>query len=399
MRILILTQYYPPETGAPQNRLSSLAGYLASYSNDVEILTAMPSYPKSEIFDGYKGKKYCKEIIANISVHRSSIYVSKKAGITRRLSNYFSFCFSSYYSAVKRLQPADVIICESPPLFLGITAVLLKRKWKCKLVFNVSDLWPESAEKMGIIKNKFVINRSYKLANWIYRNADLVSGQTKGIIAAIKAMQPQQKLFWFPNGVDLYKLNNCSVLPKSNNYFSLLYAGIIGHAQGLEVILHAASKLKDKTDIHFHIIGDGPVKNSLLELQKELQLSNVTFINNQPSEKVMEWLHQCDAYIVPLRKLDLFKGAIPSKLFEPLGIGKPILLGVEGEAKELFIDEAKGGLFFKPENAEELSESIMQLYNNRKLASDLGSSGQAYVNNYFRRDKIAEAFWKELQQL
>ena len=165
------------------------------------------------------------------------------------------------------------------------------------------------------------------------------------------------------------------------------------------MILHAANKLKDKTDIHFHIIGDGPVKNSLLELQKELQLNNITFISNQPSDKVMEWLHQCDAYIVPLRKLDLFKGAIPSKLFEPLGIGKPILLGVEGEAKELFIDEAKGGLFYEPENAEQLSNSIIQLYNDRKLAMDLGSSGQVYVNNYFRRDKIAEAFWKELQQL
>ncbi|CAN5559320.1 glycosyltransferase family 4 protein [soil metagenome] len=399
MRILILTQYYPPETGAPQNRLSSLAGYLASFGNDVEVLTAMPSYPKSEIFPEYAGKKYHKETIAGIPVHRSSIFVSKKAGITRRLTNYFSFCVSSYYSAGKRVMPADVIICESPPLFLGITAVLLKRKWKCKLVFNVSDLWPESAEKMGIIKNKFVINRSYKLANWIYKNADLISGQTKGIVAAIKDMQPQQKLFWFPNGVDLHKLNNGATITKRSNNFSLLYAGIIGHAQGLEVILHAANKLKDKTDIHFHIIGDGPVKTALLELQQQLQLTNITFINNQPSEKVMEWLHQCDAYIVPLRKLDLFKGAIPSKLFEPLGIGKPILLGVEGEAKELFIDDAKGGLFFEPENAEDLSNSIITLYNNRELAAELGSSGQVYVNNYFRRDKIAEAFWQQLQQL
>ncbi|MEP6846525.1 MAG: glycosyltransferase family 4 protein, partial [Panacibacter sp.] len=255
------------------------------------------------------------------------------------------------------------------------------------------------AEKMGIIKNKFVIHRSYNLANWIYKNADLVSGQTKGIIAAIKEMQPQQKLFWFPNGVDLHKLNNHNSVVKSYNNFSLLYAGIIGHAQGLEVILHAANKLKDNPNIHFHIIGDGPVKPSLLELQQQLNLTNITFISNQPSEKVMEWLHQCDAYIVPLRKLDLFKGAIPSKLFEPLGIGKPILLGVEGEAKELFIDEAKGGLFFEPENAQQLSDSIMKLYDNRQLAAALGTSGQAYVNNYFRRDKIAEAFWEQIKQL
>ncbi|CAN5204108.1 glycosyltransferase family 4 protein [soil metagenome] len=399
MRILILTQYYPPETGAPQNRLSSLAGYLASFGNDVEILTAMPSYPKSEIFPGYKGKKYCKEIIGAVPVHRCSIYVSRKNSMTRRLTNYFSFSISSYYCARKRIEPADIIICESPPLFLGITAVMLKRKWKCKLVFNVSDLWPESAEKMGIIKNKFIIRRAYKLANWIYRNADLISGQTKGIVSAIKAMQPQQKLFWFPNGVSPNKLNNHAVTSKNNAKFSLLYAGIVGHAQGLEVILYAAEKLKHKPDIHFHIIGDGPVKEKLLTLQKKLQLSNITFINNQPSEKVMEWLHVCDAYIVPLRKLDLFKGAIPSKLFEPLGIGKPILLGVEGEAKELFIDEANGGLFFEPENAQQLADSIITLYNNRQLAASLGNNGKQYVYSHFRRDKIAESLWLQLQQL
>lgn len=399
MRILILTQYYPPETGAPQNRLSSLAGYLSSYGNDVEVLTAMPNYPKYEIFPEYAGKKYYKETIAGITVNRSSIYVSKKKGIFRRLSNYFSFTISSYYSARKRITPVDILICESPPLFLGITAVMLKRKWKCKLVFNVSDLWPESAEKMGIIKNKFIIKRSYKLAKWIYKNADLVSGQTKGIVEAIKQMQPQTKLFWFPNGVDLHKLNGHAVMPKTNGSFNLLYAGIIGHAQGLEVILHAAEKIKQQNDIHFYIIGDGPVKEKLLALKDELQLNNITFINNQPSQKVMEWLHLCDAYIVPLRKLDLFKGAIPSKLFEPLGIGKPILLGVDGEAKELFIDEAKGGLHFEPENATELSDHILKLYNDRQLAERLGCSGKAYVNNYFRRDKIAEAFWQQLQQL
>jgi len=400
VRILILTQYYPPETGAPQNRLSSLATHLACFGNEVEILTAMPNYPKNEIFPEYKGKSYCKETIEGIQVHRSSIYAGKNRALIKRLANYFSFVTSSYYSAGKRIKPVDIIICESPPLFLGITAVMLKRKWKCKLVFNVSDLWPESAEKMGIIKNRVLIKRGYKLANWIYRNSDLISGQTQGIIETIRKMQPQQKLFWFPNGVDLPKFNNHKPqTTKCNGEFNLLYAGIIGHAQGLEVIVHAANQLKQKADIHFYIAGDGPVKETLVALQQQLALNNITFIENQPTEKILHWLHLCDAYIVPLRKLDLFKGAIPSKLFEPLALGKPILLGVEGEAKELFIDEAKGGLFYEPENVNELSNAIITLYNNRELAAELGNSGRNYVNNYFRRDKIAEAFWSQLQQL
>jgi glycosyltransferase involved in cell wall biosynthesis len=332
-------------------------------------------------------------------VHRSSIYVSRNKALIKRLVNYFSFVTSSLYSAGKRIKPVDIIICESPPLFLGITAIMLKRKWKCKLVFNVSDLWPESAEKMGIIKNRVIIKRSYKLANWIYRNADLITGQTQGIIEAIRQMQPQKNLLWFPNGVDLSKFNNH--IPQQNNdcKFSLLYAGIIGHAQGLEVILHAADQLKRQTDIHFYIVGDGPVKKTLIDLKHQLQLGNITFIDNQPSEKMIQWLHLCNAYIVPLRKLDLFKGAIPSKLFEPLALGKPILLGVEGEAKELFIDKAKGGLFYEPENANALADAITTLYNDRKLAIELGNSGRDYINTYFRRDKIAETFWQQLQHL
>ena len=163
--------------------------------------------------------------------------------------------------------------------------------------------------------------------------------------------------------------------------------------------MHAANQLKQQTDIHFYIIGDGPVKENLLALQQQLQLCNITFIENQPSEKIIEWLNLCDAYIVPLRKLDLFKGAIPSKLFEPLALVKPVLLGVEGEAKELFIDNAKGGLFYEPENAHELANAITLYTITGNLQKNLGNSGQTFVNTYFRRDKIAEAFWQQLHNL
>lgn len=400
MNILILTQYYLPETGAPQNRLSSLAGNLKKSGNNVQVHTALPNYPRSEIYPEYKKKWRCTEEIEGITVNRSSIFVSKRKSLIPRLANYFSFVISSYYSSGKNKQIFDVIICESPPLFLGITAVYLKRKWKCKLVFNVSDLWPESAEKMNIIKNKWIINRAYKLANWIYKNADLISGQTKGIIEAIQQMQPGKRLFWFPNGVDIEKFtNHAPEKIHEKNSFNILYAGIIGHAQGLEVILHAANILKEKNEIHFFIIGDGPVKDNLLTLQKELVLTNVTFISNQPRDYILQKTHECDAYVVPLRKLDLFKGAIPSKLFEPLAFGKPILLGVDGEAKQLFIDEAKGGIFYEPENAMQLTSAILQLYNDKTLATTLGNNGRKYVTAYFNREEIARKFEQQLKEL
>ena len=162
MRILFVTQYYPPEIGAPQNRLHELAVRLKANNIDVEVLTAMPNYPKMEIFEAYKTGQIKEENIDGIKVYRSKIYVSKSKGIISRLLNYFSFVWTSYRRG-RSLGHYDYLLVESPPLFLGYSAMALSRKLKAKLIFNVSDLWPESAEKMGIVTNKFLLSFAYKL--------------------------------------------------------------------------------------------------------------------------------------------------------------------------------------------------------------------------------------------
>ena len=400
VKILILTQYYPPETGAPQNRLSSLAYHLKSFGNAVEIMTAMPNYPKYEIFEGYKGKRFYQDTYEGIPVFRSAIYVTRKKALTYRLLNYLSFAWSAYFSAKKHCSRPDILVCESPPLFLGITALKLKKYWGCKMVFNVSDLWPESAEKMGLVKNRLVLKYAHSLAATLYRKADMISGQTQGIVAAIQNLERDKKILWMPNGIDASRFTFSPDYPRTGERpFRLLYAGILGHAQGLEVILASASLLKEDGSFQFYIIGDGPQKAMLLELKQSLDLGNVSFIDNQPADKIAEWLQRCDAYIVPLRKLELFKGAIPSKLFEPLYFAKPILLGVDGEARQLFIEDAKAGLYNEPENAEELAENIRFLAANREHARILGENGKAYVEKYFQRKSIAEKFYLAIQEL
>lgn len=400
MRIIILTQYYPPETGAPQNRLHSLASNLILLGEDVEVITAMPNYPKYEIFEGYKGKWLMKDKFEEVPITRSYIYTTKKFGIIPRLLNYFSFTISSFFAALFKVKKGDVLICESPPLFLGITAVFIKWIWRCKLVFNVSDLWPESAEKLGIIKNKFLLNISYKLANWIYKRSDFISGQTQGIVAEIKKFQPKKNVYWLPNGFDYEKFGKfLEYEPIIANEFIVLYAGIIGHAQGLETIIYAADKLREEKEIKFYIVGDGPEKQSLMTLAKTMRLENIVFLPNQTPAEVALWLQKCKAYVVPLRKLDLFQGAIPSKLFEPLAFGKPILLGVDGEARDLFINKGKAGLYFEPENFGELASAVRRLKNDKNLLNELGNCGKEFVMTYFRRDKIAESYWKELKRV
>lgn len=406
MKILFLTQYFPPETGAPQNRIHSLANYLSEFGAEVTILTAMPNYPKGEIYKEYKGKFHMKEKDGEIKIVRCWIYATGSKRIIPRLFNYFSFVFSSLYTGIFYVKKKDLIICESPPLFLGITAMLLKYLKGSKLVFNVSDLWPESAEKLNIVNNQTILRLSYRLESFIYKKSNLVSGQTQGIIDSINKRYPTINTHLLRNGIDIKQFekegnrNRFRALHKiDNKHFVVTYAGIIGHAQGLEIILHAAAELKAQEDILFMLIGDGPVKKDLIELSDRLNLSNVIFIDSVPIAEMPDVVAACDAYVSPLKKNELFLGAIPSKIFEPLYYGKPVLLGVDGEAKTLFVDEGKCALHFEPENVNKLVAAVQNLKNNQELYKELSQNGKKYVVTNFNRKDLAFQFWQTIQKL
>jgi glycosyltransferase involved in cell wall biosynthesis len=408
MKLLILTQYFPPEIGAPQNRLFELAIRLQKKGIDVSVLTAMPNYPQMKIHENYKGKCYCKETLSNLEVHRAWIYVSQSKAVISRLLNYFSFVISAFFVGLFKIKKQDVLMVESPPLFLGITAYLLAKLKGAKMIFNVSDLWPESAEKLEIISNKTLLSMATKLEEFCYRKAALVSGQTQGIVKNISSRFPEKKVYWSKNGVDInfYDVNKTieeNAWRKEHNYtcedFILFYGGIIGHAQGLDVILNAAKELENYENIKFVLLGNGPEKERLLKLKAELRLNNLQFYDAVPKSQMQKIIMDTNASIIPLKRLDLFKGAIPSKIFENLALKKPIILGVEGEAEELFIQQGKCGVSFTPEDSEDLAKQILHLYNNPDLVKELGENGLAYVSENFNRDKIAEDFFKQISSL
>ena len=405
MKLVILTQYFPPEVGAPQNRLFELAVRLKNKGIDVTVFTAMPNYPQMEIHKDYKNKIYFKEQIEGITVHRSWIFVSNKKNIVLRLLNYFSFVFTSLIFGIFKLKKTDYILCESPPLFLGITAYLLSKFKRSKLIFNVSDLWPESAEKLGLITNKFLLGITTKLEEFLYRKSKLITGQTQGIVKNISDRFPNKIVYWLKNGVDIKLYDNDKIQSdwrekngfKSDDFIAL-YAGIIGHAQGLETILYAAERLKEYSTIKFIFIGSGPVKETLLKIKKEKDLDNVYFFDLISKREMPNVLKTINISIIPLKKLDLFKGAIPSKIFEVLAMRKAIMLGVEGEAKELFIDDAKAGLAYEPENYIDLADKITDAYMNPDKLIEFGNNGYNYVKQYFSRDIIANEFWEFLNE-
>ncbi|MES2678302.1 MAG: glycosyltransferase family 4 protein [Bacteroidota bacterium] len=407
MKLLILTQYFPPEVGAPQNRLFELAVRLQALGIDVTVLTAMPNYPQMEIYKGYAGKKYVYEETAGLKIHRSAIFVSKNKSILPRLRNYFSFVISSARTGGKKLGNFDFLLCESPPLFLGYSAMYLSKRKKAKLIFNVSDLWPESAEKLGVVNNKTLLDLAYRLEEKLYSRSVLVTGQTQGICESINSRFPSVETYWLPNGVDLDFYDPEKVQPgnwrKENNFretdFILIYAGIIGIAQGLELILDTAKFFAAQPRVKFVLMGSGPEKERLLQKKETEKITNVFFINGVPKSQMPSILKSVNAAIIPLKKLDLFLGAIPSKIFESLAMKIPVLLGVDGEAKKLFIEKGDCGIYFEPENATALRDSIIRLEGDEKLAVRLGENGRRFVTENFNRENIAKQFHQRLLKL
>jgi glycosyltransferase involved in cell wall biosynthesis len=263
--------------------------------------------------------------------------------------------------------------------------------------------------QLGLVTNRAVIGISTWLEELCYRRSALITGQTKGIVADIERRCPNRQVLWLPNGVDLAAISEAedsgdpqearSRLGIAPGDLVITYAGIIGHAQGLEVVLHAASLLKHRNDIHFLLIGDGPEKAMLQRMKSELAVDTVRFVDRMPRAELLALLRATDAVVVPLRRNDLFKGAIPSKIFEALALSKPLLLGVEGEAKELFIDEGQAGLAFKPEDAQDLALCVEQYSADRAQLERMGASGARYVRERFDREVISGHLWTALQEL
>ena len=401
MRILFLTQYYFPETGAPQARLSDWAQRLRKCGHITTVLTALPNYPHGEVFEGYKGRFVMDEQIDNVRVIRSWIYATTSKGFVRRLLNYFSFVLSSLLVGVGTVARQDIVVVESPPLFLGLSGWLISRLRGAKLVFNVSDLWPRSAVEMGIVRSRLLINLASRLEEFIYRHSHAMTGQTVGIVQDIRSRFPQKQVALMTNGVDPEAFVEASRLTEATaairqefgfgRQFVVGYAGLHGLAQGLETVVEAARIVSVHQDIAFAFFGDGPDKKELQRLVDRLGVKNVRFFPTQPRVRMPQIIASFDVSLIPLRRLNVFKGALPSKMFEAMAAAVPLILSIDGEAHAL-MDLAGAGLYAEPENPQALAAAVLQLYVDPVTRQRLGQNGRQYVMKYFDRKEIAKKF-------
>ena len=402
LRVTFLTHYFPPEVGPAQTRLHELAKRLIAAGETVTVVTGFPNYPTGEIFPGYRGKRFMVDSVDGIRVLRTWVFATRSRGFIGRLLNYFSFPVFSLL-AVRRLGPTDIIYVQSPPLFTGLAALWFSRLKRAPFIFNVSDIWPQSAVELGVLKNRLAIRLAEWLEHHIYRRATRITVPTPGILERLAARGvPRDKIFLLTNGVDTAAYNATSPDRELAQRLGLdghkvfMYAGLHGLAQGLDVILEAA-KLTRNPDVLYVLVGDGADKPALVAKAQAEGISNVRFLPIQPTSTLPALLNLVYATVIPLRRLDLFKAALPSKLFDSMAAGRPIVAPLWGEAAAL-VEAAACGLVVEPEDARAVQEAVEKLAADPELAQRLGEQGRRYVVEHFNRDDIAKRLVKLLEE-
>jgi glycosyltransferase involved in cell wall biosynthesis len=404
MRILFLSHYFPPEVNAPASRTYEHCKQWAKMGHEVTVVTCAPNHPRGEVYPGYRNRLLQREERDGIHVVRLWTYVTANEGFFKRTLNYVSYMMSAIVAA-PWLPRADVVLSTSPQFFNGLAGYLVSRIKRAPWALEIRDLWPESILVVGAIKNRFIIRALEYLEMFAYRKADAIVPVTDAFKRYMVGKGiPEDKIEVVKNGVDLefYRTTD-GANPVAEELgltgrFVASYFGTHGMAHHLETVLEAAGLLRERKDILFLLVGDGAEREKLLGLRDERGLDNVMMPGQQPKER-MPFLWQCShVSLVLLKKSDLFKMVIPSKIFESMAMQRPIILGVEGESRAI-VEAARAGRCIEPENAAELARIVAELADNPALCDELGRNGRRYVADHYDRGVLAAKYERLLARL
>jgi glycosyltransferase involved in cell wall biosynthesis len=403
-RLCILTQYFPPEMGAPQARLSELGERLIDCGWEVEALTALPNYPTGRVFEAYDSRKPVVETIGRIRAVRVPLYTSK-GGLVRRIRSYFSFVRSAKKYGPRLSTRPDLLWVESPPLFIGYAALSLARRWGCPYVFNVSDLWPESAIRMGVVRRGLLTALASRLERKLYRRAAGVTGQSQEIIEGVLRSVPEAKTEVITNGVEPARFGKERATAEARRLIGsengegegpvFIFAGLLGLAQGLDQLLDLAKITTCRTPPRFVLVGDGPRREHLEARIRDERLTRVRLLPSQPREKIPALLAAADGAVISLGMS--IPGAVPSKIYEAMASELPILLIADGEAARR-VTAAECGLVVAPGDAGALAEAACRLSGDPELRRRLGAAGRRAAETDYDRRRIAERLDRFLRE-
>jgi colanic acid biosynthesis glycosyl transferase WcaI len=407
VKILYVSQYYPPETGAPAVRVSGLAKLWAAAGHDVTVLTGFPHHPTGVVPEAYRGWPWLRiERDDGVRVVRVPVYATPNRGVVRRSLGYVSFAASAGLLAPLLGGRPDVVIATSPQFLTGLVGLEIAALRRVPFVFEVRDLWPQSVVEVGAMAADHPAVRAMELLEReLYARADRIVVVSEPFVGALAArgVDPA-RVSVVTNGVDLERFRP---MPAENDVraelglsgkFVAMYVGTHGMAHGLSTLLEAAALLRGDDRFRFVLVGEGADKAALVEQARRRALSNVLFVGQQPHQRIPAFMAAADALLVPLKGLPLFTTVLPSKIFECLAAARPVVLGVEGEARRL-VEASGGGLCVPPESAEAIAGVLRELAADPERARRMGLQGRAYVEQHFSRSALANHYLEILAGL
>ncbi len=406
MRLLFVSNYFPPEVNAPATRTYEHAKRWVADGHDVEILTAVPNFPEGEVYEGYDNQ-FTQETIDGVEVTRVPMYVTENSGVVKRSLSYLSFMLSAVaYSGQLRRTP-DMVAATSPQFFCAVAGWLISRLYRTPFVMEVRDLWPESIVAVGAMDRNVVIRALEVVERFLYRQAARVVVVTDAFQRAIEEKGiPEDKIRVLKNGIDVdafpTDLDDETVENLRDQYdlegrFVASYIGTVGMAHRAYVLFEAARRC-DRDDLLFMVVGGGSEWDALAERQADAQLSNFRVVEKQPKEMVPYFLEVSDVSVVHLKDSPLFETVIPSKIFESMAAGNPIVHGVRGESREI-VEEAKAGIPVPPEDPDAIVEAVARLRDDSSLYEHMSQSAREYVRSNHDRSGLARRYWSLLEEV
>jgi glycosyltransferase involved in cell wall biosynthesis len=395
--------------GAPAGRVAELSRLWVEDGHEVTVLTGFPNHPTGIVPPEYRRKfrrLVTRDIDNGVNVVRTWLLPFANRKAYERMLNYSSFCVSSATTGAFLDQP-DIVIATSPQLLVGLSGWWLARAKRVPFVFEVRDLWPESLAAVGMDSNSMLYRLLTKIAGFLYRSCDhavvVTPAFKKHLIEHWRV--PGDKVSVVENGVDA---NQFRTLPPNialrreltaEGKFVVSYIGTMGNAHGLETLLEAAARLREEApNVLFLLVGDGAEKECLVSTARCRSLTNLRFVDQQPREKIPAYISASDACLVLLKRTELFKTVLPTKMLEFMSCARPVILGVDGYARQI-MEQANAGIFIQPGNSVELAEAVVRLAADPALRESLGRNGRQHVLRHFSRQHTASAYLGILQDL
>lgn len=388
LKILFLTDNFPPEVNAPATRTYEHCLEWIKLGAEVTVITCAPNFPQGKVYQGYRNLPYRAETVDGIRVIRVWSYITRNEGFLKRTLDYLSFAVTSFFAGM--FQKADIIVATSPQFFTTFAGFALSKLKRRPWIFELRDLWPESIRTVGAMGDSKALDLLEKIELFLYRDASVVVALTPSFRDnLVRRGIPGSRIQVVTNGAntELFtpREKSRALLLKHGlqGKFVVGYIGTHGMAHGLESVVNALDRITD-SGIHFLFIGDGAKKKDVVRLAREKRLQNVTFLDPVAKELVPEYMSLADVALVPLIKSDTFRTVIPSKIFEAAAMHTPILLGVAGQAQEL-IESCGAGLCFEPEDEGDFLAKLSLLRSDTSLYARLQKGCATLATQYDRR--------------